>query len=86
MTLPHKPAAKPDLRARILKVLGDAGRPLTRGELQIHGSRFSGASAAEIQAALDVLAGCGLVAVGHEWDERFHREYVTYERKRKEPT
>lgn len=86
MTYHPRKFAGMDLRARILKVLGDAGRPLTRGELLMHGGNFSGAKAAEIQAELDTLVGRGLVAVGHDWDERFHRGYVTYERKRKEPT
>jgi hypothetical protein len=67
-------------------VLGDAGRPLTRGELRMHGSSLHNATAAETQAVLDVLVADGLVAVGREWDERYHREYVTYERKRKEQT
>jgi hypothetical protein len=48
-----------DLSARILKVLGDAGRPLTRGELLMHGGNFNNAKAAEIQAVLDMRGFTG---------------------------
>jgi hypothetical protein len=64
MTPPDPPPVRPHLCDRVHAALVKAGRPVTRGELKLFLVNGSNAHAADLQAALDALAGEGLAAKG----------------------